>query len=40
MDKKFTHEFHLSDKVTYAIIAAGVLGYLAFVLYLELNNLA
>jgi hypothetical protein len=37
---KFTNDFHLSEKLTYAIIAAGVIAYIAFVMYLELNDLA
>jgi hypothetical protein len=37
---KSTNESHASEKVAYAIITAGVIAYIAFVMYLELNGLA
>lgn len=37
---KSTNETHTSEKVAYAIITAGVIAYIAFVMYLELNGLA
>ncbi|MDB5247612.1 MAG: hypothetical protein JWQ40_2006 [Segetibacter sp.] len=38
--QKSTHDFQLSEKLTYAIIALGVLAYIIFVIYLEMNDLA
>lgn len=40
--EKFTHDHdhHLSEKTVNAIIVIGVLMYLAFILYRELNGLA
>lgn len=38
--EKSTHQFELSEKITYAIIALGVVAYIAFVIYLEVNDLA
>jgi hypothetical protein len=37
---KSTNETHISEKTAYAIITAGVIAYIAFVMYLELNGLA
>lgn len=38
--QKSTHDYELSEKLAYAIIAIGVLAYIIFVIYLEMNDLS